>query len=335
MPHEISKPADLTLMQSEELSRRDFFARAAWCQASAASLLMGATGCGGGSGVSRAEKVWGEKGIRPGMLQKPRAMCIDDDDQLYLVDITARVQVFDRDGKFLRGWRTPESKNGRPTGMSIIDGKLYVADTHYFRILVYSLEGDLLEESAFGEQGPAGAELDPGQLGWVTDVVRDSAGNFFVSEYGQHDRVQKFASDGSFALQWGTHGDQPGQFIRPQNLWVDGQDRVWVCDAGNNRLQVFDGNGKFLFGWGESGSNVGELSYPYCMLFDHQDNVVVCEYGNSRVQKFTQQGESLGVWGGQGREAGQLHNPWAIVQGSDNRLFVLDSYNHRVQRFVM
>lgn len=322
--------ADRGLPPHEKCSRREFFKHAGLLQASAAATLAMTSGCGTASGASHAEKVWGEKGIKPGQLQKPRAMCIDDDDQLYLVDITARIQVFDRDGKYLRGWRTPQSKNGRPTGMSIIDGKLYVADTHYFRVLVYTLDGKLLEDESFGVAGE-----EPGQFGWVTDVVCDSQGNMYVSEYGQHDRVQKFAPDGAFALQWGTHGDEPGHFIRPQNMAVDSQDRVWVCDAGNNRLQVFDGSGEFLFTWGKSGSKAGELSYPYCMLFDSKDNVVVCEYGNSRVQKFNQRGESLGVWGSQGRQPGQLHNPWAIVVGSDKRVFVLDSYNHRVQRFVM
>lgn len=279
-------------------------------------------------GGSRVETVWGERGISPGKLQKPRAMCIDSFDRLYLVDITARIQVFDRDGKFLRGWRTPESKYGRPTGMSILDGNLYVADTHYFRVLVYSLDGELKQEQSFGEPGSA-----PGNLGWTTDVVQDSTGNLYVSEYGQHDRIQKFAPDGTFILQWGTHGTEPGQFIRPQNLCVDSEDRIWVCDAGNHRLQVFDTQGQFLRQWGKEGVEPGQLSYPYCMLFDRQQEVIVCEYGNSRVQKFSPQGTSLGCWGGQGRQPGQLHNPWAIVQDSRNKTYVLDSYNHRVQRF--
>jgi sugar lactone lactonase YvrE len=257
-------------------------------------------------------------------------MCIDRDDQLYLVDITARIQVFTRDGRFLRGWRTPESKNGRPTGMSIIDGKLYVADTHYFRVLVYTLDGKLLEDKSFGTAGS-----EPGNLGWTTDVVQDSSGSLYVSEYGQHDRIQKFAPDGTFILQWGTHGTEPGQFIRPQNMWVDIDDRIWVCDAGNHRLQVFDTQGQFLMTWGKEGIESGYLSYPYCVLFDAQANVVVCEYGNSRVQKFTQSGKSLATWGSQGREPGQLHNPWAIVQDSRGKTYVLDSYNHRVQRFAI
>lgn len=292
-------------------------------------LTLAASGCAGSAGgASRALAVWGQRGIAPGMLQKPRAMCIDADDLLYIVDITARIQVFDGRGKFLRGWRTPESKNGRPTGMSIINGMLYVADTHYFRVLVYTLDGKLREDLSFGEAGQ-----EPGNLGWTTDVVRDSTGNLYVSEYGEHDRIQKFTPEGQYLLTWGTHGTEPGQFMRPQNLWVDQDDRIWVCDAGNHRLQVFDTQGQFLFAWGQEGIEPGQLSYPYCMWIDRQGNVLVCEYGNSRVQKFDQQGHSLAIWGSQGRQAGQLYNPWAIVQDSHQNTFVLDSYNHRVQKF--
>ncbi|QDU57708.1 Serine/threonine-protein kinase PknD [Aeoliella mucimassa] len=294
----------------------------------AAGAALPLVGCTGGTSGKKPDKVWGERGITDGKLQKPRAMCIDQDDLLYLVDITARIQVFDTDGKYLRGWRTPESKNGRPTGMSIIDGWLYVADTHYFRVLVYSLDGQLNDERTFGQEGDG-----PGDLGWTTDIARDSAGNLYVSEYGKHDRVQKFAPDGTFLLQWGTHGTEPGQFLRPQCLWVDEKDQVWVCDAGNHRLQVFDTEGAFLFTWGEEGIEPGQLSYPYSMWIDHQDQVLVCEYGNSRVQKLTRKGEPVAMWGDVGREPGQLHNPWAIVQDSKKKTYVLDSYNHRVQQF--
>ena len=317
-------------MTQHHLSKRATSRRAFLAQAGAAAALLTVGGCGGTSGESRAELVWGKRGISPGKLQKPRAMAIDADDQLYIVDVTARIQVFDRDGNYLRGWRTPESKNGRPTGLSIINGKLYVADTHYFRVLVYTLGGTLVEEESFGEAGQR-----PGDLGWLTDVVQDSAGNLYISEYGQQDRIQKFAPDRTFLQQWGGHGTEPGQFMRPQGLAIDQQDRLWVCDAGNHRLQVFDNRGKFLFAHGQEGVDPGELSYPYGLWIDKQDNVLVCEYGNSRVQKIDPAGKSLGLWGGQGRQPGELHNPWTLVQDSRGRTHVLDSYNHRIQRFVI
>lgn len=294
-------------------------------------MLAASAGCGlGAEGDGRVELIWGRRGLGPGKLQKPRAIAVDQSDNLYLVDMTARVQVFDREGNYLRGWKTPESTNGRPSGLTISpsDGALLVADTHYFRMLVYQPDGALLDERVIG--GTAGR--GEGEFGFVTDAVEDSEGNFYIGEYGDFDRIQKFSPDGEFLLQWGGHGSELGQFRRPQNLAVDEQDRVWVVDACNHRMQVFDQEGKLLLAWGEEGSEQGMLYYPYDLALDGQGHVYVCEYGNHRVQKFTLDGKPLGTWGAEGRGPGQLHNPWALALDSRGSLHVVDSNNHRVQR---
>ena len=295
-------------------------------------LMLLASGCTEGpQGEGTADLVWGKAGITAGHLQKPRAVAIDDQDQLYLVDMTARIQVFDADGKYLRGWKTPVSKNGRPSGLTIDRaGRLLVADTHYYRVLVYDALGTRDEAATLG--GTLGRA--PGEFGFVTDVVEDSSGNFYVGEYGDFDRIQKFSAQGEFLLQWGAHGSDLGQFRRPQNLAIDPQDRIWVTDACNHRIQVFDTKGTLLFHWGEEGSDVGKLYYPYDLAFDGQGHVYICEYGNHRVQKFTLDGKSVACWGRHGRGPGELHNPWALVIDSQGRVHVLDSNNHRVQRAI-
>jgi DNA-binding beta-propeller fold protein YncE len=280
----------------------------------------------------RLEKVWGRLGISDGRFQKPRAMAIDDQDHLYIVDMTARIQVFDREGTFLRVWQTPEHASGKPTGLTIApDGILLVADTHYYRVLSYTQEGELLPDLTLGGTMGQG----PGEFGLVTDAVRDAAGNYYVAEYGEYDRIQKFSPDREFILQWGGHGAEPGQFARPQNLEIDADGRIWVADACNHRIQVFNTDGKLLTMWGTPGTGPGQLQYPYDLALDGKGHVYVCEYGNNRVQKFTPDGRSLGCWGTSGRRPGQLFNPWALVYDSRDRLDVLDSNNNRVQRIVM
>jgi sugar lactone lactonase YvrE len=293
--------------------------------------LVAAAGCGDESySVGRLEKVWGRRGISEGRFQKPRAIAIDAQDRLYIVDMTARIQVFDCEGNFLRAWQTPVHTAGRPTGLSIDrQGRVLVADTHYYRVLVYSQTGELLKVIG-GQQGNK-----PGEFGLVTDAIEDSQGNLYIAEYGDFDRIQKFAPDGAFLLEWGGHGSEPGQFIRPQNMEIDAQDRIWVADACNHRIQVFDTSGKLLLLWGKQGSAAGELYYPYDLAFDHQGHLLVCEYGNHRIQKFDREGHSLGCWGKNGRGEGELHNPWALVCDSKNRIHVLDSNNHRLQRVRM
>jgi len=282
--------------------------------------------------TGRLEKVWGERGLGQGRFQKPRAMAIDGQDQLYIVDMTARIQVFTRDGEYVRSWKTPDSTNGRPTGLSFDrEGNLCVADTHYFRMLVYTPQGNLLDDRTIGGQNGSA----PGQFNFVTDIAQDSQGNYFISEYGEFDRVQKFTRDGRFLMQWGRHGSELGEFLRPQSIALDDQDRLWVADACNHRIQVFDTSGseaKLVQWWGEQGKELGKLNYPYGLQLDGQGHVFVCEFGNHRVQKFTDQGEVIGWWGTNGRRHGELCQPWTAQLDSRGRLHVLDSYNHRVQR---
>lgn len=294
--------------------------------------LILASGCGNSpQAEGTADLIWGEPGITTGDLQKPRAIAIDAQDQLYIVDMTARIQVFDTDGNHLRGWKTPVSKNGRPSGLTIDRrGRLLVADTHYYRVLAYDPSGQMIESATIG--GTLGQA--PGEFGFVTDIVEDSEGNFYVGEYGDFDRIQKFSPQREFVLQWGGHGSELGQFRRPQNLAIDQQDQIWVVDACNHRVQVFDSGGQLLRHWGSEGSGIGQLYYPYDLAFDGKGHIYICEYGNHRVQKFTLDGQSVGCWGRHGRGSGELHNPWALALDSQGRLHVLDSNNHRVQRAI-
>lgn len=295
----------------------------------AIALLVTLSGCqrsSTGPSLGQFERIWGGRGISDGRFQKPRAMAIDKQDRIYVVDMTARIQVFDRTGRFLRVWSTPDHEFGKPSGISIgIDGRILVADTHYYRVLIYTPEGELVQTIG-GEKGEG-----PGQFGLVTDAVQDSDGNFYVAEYGEYDRIQKFSPDGKFLLQWGGHGSEPGQFVRPQNLDIDEEGQIWVADACNHRIQVFDGNGKLVRIWGTQGGAAGEMHYPYDLVLSGNNSVLVSEFGGHRIQCFDRDGHSRGTWGSHGRGEGQLFSPWALIQDSTGRIHVLDTGNHRVQ----
>ena len=292
----------------------------------AALLALLVCGCEEDDQSGQLVEVWGRRGRADGRFDKPRAMTVDGQDRLYIVDMTARIQVLDTHGNFIRKWSTPAHDTGRPTGLAIgHDGNVLVADTHYYRVLVYSPEGELLRIVG-GTKGDG-----PGEFGLVTGIVQDSHHNYYVSEYGEFDRIQKFTPDWQFVHQWGGHGSQPGQFMRPQNMAVDAEDRIWVADACNHRIQVFNTDGELLLLWGEEGAAPGQLYYPYDLDLGPDGTVSIIEYGNHRVQKFTRDGRSLGCWGSEGRQQGELFNPWALVRDKAGLLYVLDTNNHRVQ----
>lgn len=280
-------------------------------------------------GGSTPELVWGVHGTKPGWLHKPRVAAFDKDDHLFIADLTDRIQVFDRDGKYLRGWRTPDLNVDGPSGLTVDRfGRVLVADTHFYRVLVYSGQGELLFQLGDGVQGTT-----PGRFGYTTDVVIDKAGNFYVAEYGENDRIQVFSPDGKWLRQWGGHGYAPGEFLRPRALAMDEGDRLYVADSCNHRIQVFDTQGKLLRVWGARGAEPGQMSYPFDVDVGPDGYVYVCEYGNARVQRFRRDGKPAGLWGGSGRAPGQLNNPWALAVDGKGAVSVIDSNNHRVQRF--
>ncbi len=297
-------------------------------------LLLAALGvavCGGCEepGGRKPDLVWGIHGTKEGWLHKPRTAAFDKDDHLYLADLTDRIQVFDRDGTFLRGWRTPEFNVDGPSGLTIDRyGRLLVADTHFYRVLVYSDRGELLFQIGDGVQGST-----PGRFGYTTDVVLDRSGNFYVAEYGENDRIQVFTPDGKWLRQWGGHGYAPGEFLRPRALAMDENDHLYVADSCNHRVQVFDTSGTLLRAWGTRGAAPGQMSYPYDLALGAGGTVYVCEYGNARVQKFTRDGKAIGTWGRSGRGPGEFNNPWALAVDGSGAVSVIDSNNHRVQRF--
>jgi DNA-binding beta-propeller fold protein YncE len=279
--------------------------------------------------LSAPEAVWGIHGTRDGWLHKPRVAAFDAEDHLYIADLTDRIQVFDRDGKFLRAWRTPALNVDGPSGLTVDRyGRLLVADTHFYRILIYDRQGNILFQIGDGVQGTT-----PGRFGYPTDVVIDKEGNFYVSEYGENDRIQVFSPEGKWLRQWGGHGMEPGEFLRPRSLAIDEDEHIYVADSCNHRIQVFDTRGKLLRMWGTRGTAPGQMSYPYDIALGPDGSLYVCEYGNARVQKFRRDGTPLGVWGGPGRGPGRLNNPWALAVDGRGAVTVIDSDNHRVQRF--
>jgi DNA-binding beta-propeller fold protein YncE len=304
-----------------------------WLAAFALLLLAGCSDL-----HPQPEVVYGSHGTQDGAFMKPRAVAIDKDDRIYVVDFTARIQVFDRDGNFLNySWTTPDSRNGRPSGLSIDrDGHLLVSDSHYHCLRIYSLEGvepgdpPKLLRTIGGEFGKA-----PGQFGYISDAVQDEDGYYYVAEFWPNHRITKLDPEGRFVKCWGSEGIEPGQFARARALALGPQDGyLYVADACNHRIQVFTRDGQLVRCWGTPGSEPGQLSYPYDLAFSRKGKLClyVVEYGNHRVQKFTPEGESLGCWGESGRKPGQLCTPWALAVDSKGKVHVIDSENHRVQR---
>jgi hypothetical protein len=311
----------------------------------------------------RVERVLGERGTFPGQFAYPRAIDFDGRD-LWVIDKEARVQQIDPETGFAGvWWRMPEFELGKPTGVTVApaagpDGSLvpalYVADTHYHRVMVYALPGERpekpreIEPVLLASFGSAGTE--PGQFVYPTDVEvllnagGDAVERIYVSEYGGNDRVSVFDGGYGFLFSFGVLGEglDPGalEFSRPQAMAIDRErGELIIADACNHRLGRFSLDGALL-GWvgmpGEgSGGGAGEgagvrLDFPYSVALLGDSTVLVTEFGGARLRRVDPRtGVSLGVFGIAGRGEGELATPWAaVVDGGVT--YVLDSGNNRV-----
>jgi len=277
---------------------------------------------------SRAEVI-GTRGTGVGQFTKPRSLAFDRNDNLYVVDMTGRVQKFSPQGEVLLSWRMPETDLGKPKGMCRdADGRIVIVEPHYQRINHFSTEGALT-----AQWGTRGTNL--GQLALPRSVAVNSHGDIFVSEYTTVDRVQSFSTNGHQPLLClGRPGTGNGEFNRAEGLDIGPDDRIYVADSCNHRVQIFSSDGRWLKTWGRAGRGPGELSYPYDVKVDRAGYLYVCEFGNSRIQVFDANGQSIELLGGPGSLPGQLNNPWAIALDSHGNLAVADAGNHRIVRYV-
>lgn len=268
---------------------------------------------------------FGGTGMGEGRFVYPRAIDTGPQGCIFVVDKTGRIQRFSPDGKFELSWTMPKTDTGLPVGLSFSpDGRLFVADTHNHRVMVFDRDGHKL--ASFGELGEG-----DGQFQLPTDVAFDAQGRIYVGEYYENDRVTRWNADYSFDRVV-VAGDIEGKpVLRPAGLVIDGEQTLWVADACNHRLLRFTLDGKLLQHFGGFGDNPGQVRYPYdlCLAPDH--TIMVSEYEGNRLQWFDKQGKSLRCWGRGGRALGQLSAPWGATYGHDGRIYVLDSRSDRVQ----
>ena len=148
-------------------------------------------------------------------------------------------------------------------------------------VMKFSPDGELLMTLGTPGVGAAGRDT----LDQPCDVVVAADGTIYVADghggqlpgAGPHTtaRVVKFAPDGRYLAEWGSHGGGPGRFRTPHAIDLDSRGRVVVADRGNDRLQVFDPDGVFL-------EEFHQYSRPSGLHIGADDTVYVADSASSR-----------------------------------------------------
>lgn len=169
--------------------------------------------------------------------------------------------------------------------------------------------------------------------------TRISSPKLYVAD-SDNNRIQILSLDGVPVFQFGSEGDESGQFKKPEGVAVNSNGVIYVADTQNNRIQIFSTDGIFLtafgkYGTSEEGKKSAEVVFqnPKAITIDAENLVYVLDSGNNRIQVFKEDGAFVGEIGGQGKSAGRFKQPVDITKDENNYLYVADKGNHRIQIF--
>jgi DNA-binding beta-propeller fold protein YncE len=190
---------------------------------------------------------WGS-GTRGHELGLVSDVATDSQDRVYIFNRVPETAVlmFDREGNFLRSWG--QDIFTEPHSIWIDAGdRVYLTDTGDHTVRCCTTDGEVLQ--TWGVAGQVGAPGMP--FNRPSGAMVGPSGALYVSDgYGQS-RVHKFAPSGELLLSWGEPGAGPGEFSLPHSVWVDRGERVFIIDRENHRIQIFDSEGRYLTEWGD------------------------------------------------------------------------------------
>jgi hypothetical protein len=83
-----------------------------------------------------------------------------------------------------------------------------------------------------------GQDRGDGQFIEPSGVAVDGAGNVYVADTNNN-RIEKFASDGTFLAKWGSRGGGDGQLDLPSGIAVDRAGTVFLTEPGNDLIKMF------------------------------------------------------------------------------------------------
>jgi len=158
------------------------------------------------------------------------------------------VMVFDREGGFLTSFGQGHFSNRTHGAFAGPDDSLYFTDDGTHTITKFTPDGELL--LTLGIAGKPSKLWGGEPFNRPTHAaVSPNTGHIFVSDGYGNSRVHKYTADGELLMSWGESGVDAGQFMRPHNIAIDGEDRVYVADRECHRVQVFDADGGFITMW--------------------------------------------------------------------------------------
>ncbi len=285
------------------------------------------------------ERVEGWLKLPPGwaLLETP-GVAVDSKDNVYLLTRGDHpVIVCDRNGYFLRSFGEGLFTK-RPHGIYIgPDDSVYAADDGNHTVRKFTPEGKVL--LTIGAENKPAQKWSGKPFNRPTHVaVSRKTNHIYITDGYGNCRVHKFTPEGKYVLSWGEPGVDPGQFIRPHNIAIDPDDRIFIADRENHRIQIFNADGKLLDIWHNihrpDGISIGADGLLYIGELDAIPGLQDCPGLGHRVSIYDLKGKLLTRYGhpDEGEAPGQFIAPHGVAVDSRGDVYVGEvSYTIRGQ----
>ena len=195
-------------------------------------------------------------------------------------------------------------------------------------------------------------DTSPLELSDPFGVAVGDDGSIYMTDAGEHNRIQKIAPDGKITrIAGGPEGSGDGVFDKalfnsPSGLAILPGGDLIVADTGNNCIRrvpvrgetsTVAGDGKP--GYADGPARAAQFNGPIGVAVDTRGNTYVADSYNDRIRMITPEGQVSTV-AGKGspgyadgdRSTALFDTPSGIVVANDNSLIVADTGNDRLRR---
>ena len=263
-------------------------------------------------------------------------VAVDSQDNVYVLTRGEHpVIVFDREGKFLRSFGEGHFSQDRTHGLYMsYDDSVLIADDALHTVQKFNSKGEKLSEIGNRNQPAEKWSGEPFNRP-TSAAIMPRTGDVYISDGYGNSRIHVYSPEGEYKFSWGRPGIDAGQFIRPHNIAIDANERVYVVDRECHRIQIFDPEGNFITMW-------NNIHRPDAMML-WEDHIYIGELNGMdgvsdapglghRVSIYDLNGNLVSRFGDdeEGDGPGQLIAPHGIAVDSRGDIYVAEvSYTMR------
>jgi sugar lactone lactonase YvrE len=254
----------------------------------------------------------------------------------------------------------PEDWIGKPYGMAVYDGRIYVCDVQKRAVEILDLKTKTFEYLTKERRmtNPVNICIDTG-----TKYVADpTAGRIFV--FGRNDELQDvlggqldikpvdvavrdgrcYVSDmksnqvvvldigtGKEAMRMGVPGGGDGQFTLIADIALDRDGFVYVTDKALGRITKFDRDGVFQQTIGQLGRSIHDFVRPKGLDVDEEGRIWVIDAAPEVGKIYNSDGQLLMFFGFPGTGPGNMNMPASVTLDYDNVELLRDYFTEGAQ----